>query len=211
MAASGGVAPIVLVEIQTISGKFLYISEAGTSANSVLSGAALVAYQPWLIGATKFTIYRSTTTYRAQFTIQNLSGDTVFRDMAKFFSANELTGALVCMRIWRGDSATAIFQFVGQMLDPLADEMSFECSVEGFGNWSAIKAPNYQISISCPLYFGGVACGSTAATPCQQSYGTCTSIERFAGSIEQWSGFGPSMTQNAQPAPLITFNPARKF
>ncbi len=211
MAASGGVAPVVLVEIQTISGQVLYISDAWIVANSLLSGESMVSYRPWLIGETRFTIYRSTTTYTAEFELQNLSGDTVSRDVSKFISANELTGALVWMRIWRADSQIAIFQFVGKLLDPEVSEHSVMCQAEGFGNWSAIKAPPYQIGVSCPLYFGSIECGSTAATPCQQSYGTCTSIERFKGSIDQYSLNGPSLVQVSQPAPAVTYNAGRKF
>lgn len=211
MAASGGAAPIVLLEMQTISGQLLYVSEFGITANSLLSGAAAVNYNPWLIGTTRFTVYRSTTTYSASFELQNISGDSVFRDVSKFFSANELIGATVAMRIWRADSQTALFVFIGEMLDPEVTGMSMSCQASGFGNWSAIKAPPFQVGVSCPLYFGSVACGSTAAQPCQQSYGTCTSIERFMGSINQYSQNGPSLTQISQPAPAVTYNPQRKF
>ena len=93
------------------------------------------------------------------------------------------------------------------------DESTMDLSIEGFGNWSAITAPSLKIDVTCGLYFGSVACGSVASTPCQQSYGTCSSIERFQGVIVQWdSNVGLALpTQISQPAPLVSINNGRAF
>jgi hypothetical protein len=64
------------------------------------------------------------------------------------------------------------------------------------------------------LFFGSAACGSTNPTPCQNTYGTCTSIERFAGVIIYWVDGAFTVaptTQIAQPPPVNVQNKARAF
>lgn len=209
MAASGITAPVTLVEVQTASGAAYFWSEQKATWPSLILAGANAEYLDWLTSA-EFHILGTTETDTATLAVQNISGNTVQRDAMLAFTTTELNGALCVIRIWRGESETALLTFVGTIESVEPDESSMQISVEGFGNWSAIVAPSYNIDVTCPLTFGSVACGSTAPTPCDQTYGTCSSINRFAGVINSWITEVPDV-QLAQPAPVNTFNTARAF
>jgi hypothetical protein len=211
MKASGGSAPINLIEILTRSGLSIFISDQQVVANSWLTGADAVTYLPWLVGVPEFHEYRSTKTSTASFNLQNISGNTVARDVATLFSANELTGATVFCRIWRTDAETALYSFLGKLASPEIDEQTLNCSANGFDNWSVIKAPPFRIGETCGLDFGSIECGSTSSTPCNQSYGTCSSIERMKSVIVQWDGAALDYTQVVQPAQTVQMNNQRPF
>jgi hypothetical protein len=113
-------------------------------------------------------------------------------------------------RIWSGSAETPLRLFIGNVVSVEPNDTEMTIKVDGFGNWSAIPAPAYNIDTSCPLTFGSTACGSTSGTPCDQTYGTCSSVNRFAGMLASWIAETPNQ-QLAQPAPNVAFNPARPF
>ena len=216
-AASGGVAPFGLLDVVTASGNIYHWAEQKCNVPPVVTVGGefetAQTYQGWLTGQPKFQTYGSTETDTGTISVQNLSGNTIQRDVALAFSKYEFIGALVIYRLWRGDAEQSIFTFIGNVTDADIDETQMDLTLEGFGNYSAITAPFANIDVSCPLSFASVACGSTSPTPCQQSYGSCTSIERFMGVIIQWdsaNSLAPAV-QIAQPAPAVLRNPARPF
>ncbi len=213
MAGSGGASPIVLIEILTRSGFALFISEQQIVAPTwIVNTAGMIAtYQPWLASAFEATEYMTSQTSTASFGIQNLSGDSVMRDMARIFSVNELTGAMVSARLWNAAAELAIFSFLGKLTEPADNGDTFSCNLQGFDNWSAIKAPPLKIGETCGLDFGSIACGSTASTPCNQSYGTCTAKERFQGVVIPWNGAPLDYKQIVQPAQSVQMNNQRPF
>lgn len=187
---------------------------AGTGGTSTSSGGGTVDYQGWIMGAPRFTLTGTTQTNTGTIQVQNKSGNTVTRDAATAFSQQEFIGALVVYRLWRADSEAAIFTFIGNVSAVEIDDDTMTLTLEGFGNWSAILAPAVNIDPTCGLYFGSGECGSTSSTPCQNTYGTCTSIERFKGVIAAWdwaSQAAITLVQIAQPPPVVVHNPARAF
>jgi hypothetical protein len=210
LAASGLVAPRTLVEVQTAAGDLYLWSEHKGLYPSAINGGGIAQYLDWLVGQQKFTLFGTTQTDTATISVQNISGNTVQRDIAMAFSRVEFIGAFVYARIWRGDSMAALLTFAGNVSEAEVDEQQMQLSVEGFGNYSAVRAPAYDIDKSCPLLFGSVACGSTSPTPCDQSYGGCLSINRFAGAVTQWDD-ECSNVEMAQPAPAVFYNTGRAF
>jgi phage-related protein len=209
LAASGGPAEVVLVDVQTMSGKKYYWSEHVATWPSMLGGSQ--QYLDWIVGAAQFKLYGTTQTDTASLQVQNLSGNTMERDVALAVAQNEFIGAFVYARLWHGAAQNALISFMGNITDVELDENAMTLSIESFKNFSAIKAPAFSIDVTCGLYFGSPQCGSTGAL-CQQSYGTCSSIERFQGVIIQWdNGQLQLPSQIAQPAPAAAFNPARAF
>jgi hypothetical protein len=208
MAASGLVAPVVLLEVQTAAGVNYFWSEHKAVWPSQITGAN-AQFLDFLM-ASQFVEVGSTETDTATFTIQNLSGNTVLRDAMMAFSTTELIGALVVARIWNGAAMTSLCTFIGSITEVEPDETSMQIHVEGFGNWSAIQAPAWNIDVTCPLTFGSTACGSTSPTPCDQTYGNCSQINRFAGVVTQWDSEAPNV-QLAQPAPAVSSNTGRAF
>lgn len=213
MAATGGVSPISLIEVLTLSGASFFWSEQRIVANSVLTGAAQAQFLDWVTGVPKFHLFRSTQTDTASFSIQNLSGNTVTRDAATLFDANELIGGLLYFRLWRAAAEASLFDFMGNIESCEIDETEFTVGCEGFGSWSSVRAPFFQIGVSCPLTFGSAACGSLAGTPCSNTFGSCTSLQRFAGVVTEWTTnlLTPPTAQLAQPAPSTAANLQRSF
>lgn len=210
MAASGIVAPITLIEILTAAGKTYFVSEQMTTAPSLITGAP-AQYLDWLIGAPEFHETGTVETDTGSIEIQNISGTTVQRDAGLMFTETELIGALVICRIWRGDAQTALRTYFMQVTAAQINHASLRLSLEtSLGNWSAIIAPAYKIDVACPLTFASKACGSVSPTPCDQTYGNCSSVNRFMGVITAWVTDTPNV-QLAQPAPVNTFNPGRQF
>lgn len=213
MAATGGTSPISLIEVLTLAGASFFWSEQRIIAPAILTGTASALYLDWVTGVPKFHRYRSTQTDTASFTLQNLSGNTVTRDAATLFDANELIGALVYYRMWRAAAETSLFDFMGNVDSCEINETEFTLSCEGFGNWSAVRAPAYQVDVCCPLTFGSMACGSLSATPCNNTYGSCSSRQRFDGVVTVWTSdlLAVPTTQLAQPAPSTASNLQRSF
>jgi hypothetical protein len=186
---------------------------SGTGGTSSTPGGSNVDYKGWIIGQPKFTLTGTTQTDTGTIDVQNYSGNTVMRDVATAFSEDEFIGAFIYFRLWRSDSEYAVFTFMGTVSECDVSDDRMTLALEGFGNWSNCIAPACNIDATCGLTFGSVECGSTSPTPCQNTYGTCTSIERFKGTIAQWdwANQGASLVQIAQPPPVISHNPARAF
>ncbi|QHN04432.1 hypothetical protein FTO74_14445 [Granulicella sp. WH15] len=221
MQANGGSPPVCLLEVLTISNNLYFWSDGSPKVVAVLNTYPLpgsgdggiltlppVQFQPWITTPPVFRTYKSTQTATATITIQNVSGDSIRRDAALSFSKDEFSSALIYFRLWREDCELSEFSFQGNVdeIDIDADGDSMTLTVEGFCNWSKITAPNRQIGVSCTLRFGTVNCGSTSAIPCDNSYGTCSSIERFDGIVLEWNGAALDYTQYAQAAPTRVFN-----
>jgi hypothetical protein len=193
---------------QLARGVFFW-SEHKAKWPSVITGQ-LEQFLDFITEPVRIKLYASAQTDTASVTIQNISGNTVQRDAARAFTRQELIGALAIIRIWRGDAETALLTFVGNVKDVDLDDKSLVLDIDGFGNWSAIAVPSYDIDTACPLTFASPACGSTSPTPCDQTYGTCSQINRFAGVLVQWLSETPDV-QIAQPVPTNTFNNRRPF
>lgn len=197
-----------LVDMPTWGG-----SGSGTGGTSSTAGGGNVDYKGWIVGQPKFTITGTTQTDTGSIDIQNYSGNTVTRDVATAFSMEEFIGAFIYFRLWRADAEYAVFTFMGTVGEVDLNEDKMTLSLEGFCNWSACIAPSADIDATCPLTFGSVECGSINPTPCQNTFGTCTSIERFKGVIAawDWANNGALLTQIANPPPIVVHNPARAF
>jgi len=214
-AAAGGVSPISLLEIYTVSGNiYLWAEKDVANMPSILSGTTnTFTYAGRLQGGSKFNFYGSTQTDTASIAVENISGNTVERNSALALSENEFIGAFIFFWLWDPGAEVPLFTFMGNVSDVDLDDATMDLSIEGFGNWSAVNAPSYNIDVTCGLSFGSMQCGSTSSTPCDQTLGSCSSIERFQGVVIQWdsSNLTPSSVQVAQPPPAAAYNPARPF
>ncbi len=248
MKASGGPAPVTLMEVLTIGNALYFWSDASIVAPTVLYADAVASgtpstglphpmlaasspafitmkgsspipygsFVPWILAPLVLTEYKSTQTSTFSVTIQNLTGDTVRRDISQIMATQILVGALVYFRIWQVSSSTAIKSFLGKITEVEVEAGGTKMTVSGMGfcAWSAIPAPREDLGVSCGNIFNGsgsfYACGSTSATPCTNSYGSCTSKNRFKGIVTEWIGAVQSFDQYAQPNPLRLYNPAVK-
>jgi hypothetical protein len=176
----------------------------------------VVNFLPWVVSPAVVTQFKSVQTDTAKLAIQNLTGDTLRRDGSTLFSQQEFYGALVYIRIWNMAGGFAELSFQGNVnqvtVNDDGDSMSLAC--ESTFAFSKISAPREQVGTTCGHVFNGAgsfyACGSVSATPCSNSYGTCSSLNRFKGIINDWAGSELNYSQIAQPPPLTAYNPKVK-
>lgn len=165
-------------------------------------------YDPWLLSVPNFSFHRSLQTDMGSFVVQNLSGDTLGRDVEKILRRSAIEGAMFVWRLWQPDAQAAWFEVHGtlnlddggvdtvqlrgaQLLNPSQDDTPLEIFCE-----------------TCQLQWGGPRCGSTEATECSYSYPTCQVIERPMVVMNDYEkNFGDALANTAQQV----INRARKF
>lgn len=237
MRAQGGSVPVSLLELQTISGQRYYFAENAIIAPSILSafdwyhGGSLaphsivtggpvppmstlaaeytnVTFQDWLAVAPKFPETASLITSSSDCSVQNLSGNTVQRDGTRIFARQQLWGALFVYRLYNAAAEFALTTHIGNVSDIPSVGDTLDLTLRSWFNFSEIKAPEVSIdNNSCGNVFGSKQCGSTASFPCQNSYGSCTSLSRFKGIVTEWNN--SAITQPiaiAQQAPNVDLN-----
>ncbi len=212
-SSAGSVSQICLLEVQTVTGsRYFWSDQTIAGIPSVLTGAP-ASFAGWIVGQPQFQLFGSIQTDTATIELQNVSGNTVERDAALALSSHEFIGAFIYFRLWDAAAEAATFIFMGTVSSAEIDDETLTLSINGFDNWSDTQAVTFNIDVACPLSFGSMQCGSVSPISCQQSYGTCSSIERFAGVVIQWNSVvaQPPLVQIAQPPPAAAFNPARQF
>ena len=184
------------------------IVEAGRGGN-----ADMAQYTAWITSPGKFVTYKSTQTATGTISVQNLSGDSVRRDVAQIVASKILINALVWCRIWNAPCETSYFDFVGTIssVNVQVDGKTMSLSMKSIASLADVLAPREDLSNACGNLFNSngafYACGSTAQVPCVNTYGTCSSKNRFKGSVTDWAGGQLNLTQIAQPPPLRLYNP----
>jgi hypothetical protein len=239
MMADGGLTPLNLLELQLVNGTRLYIADGPISVVPLLAqfdggsmpvspyqrpypqvappsylndAATPVFFQPWLTKAPEFAFAGTLATATADASFQNVSGDTVNRANSLLFSTADMWGALFVYRLWQPAPENALVAVVGKVDDATVDGDNLDLTLSDFCNWSQIKAPDCTIDVSCGNIFGSPQCGSTSPMPCQNSYGSCTSLNRFKGVIVQWNSGVTSVstaTGVAQPIPPFSITICR--
>ena len=141
---------------------------------------------PWLLTAGPFTLSRSMQSDVGNFVLQNMSGDTLQRDMNKLITASAFEGALFAYREWNLDSGIVEFEMHGRLTIGGTE------AVAEFQSDQLFNPSDYQavelVSETCRWRFGSTACGSTSGTPCQNTYVTCqlANKERFSAFINNF-------------------------
>jgi hypothetical protein len=136
-------------------------------------------YTPWLLSVSQFSFHRSLQTDIGSFVVQNLSGDTLSRDVEKIIRASALEGAFFVYRLWQPDAQASWLEVHGTLT---VDEIGVD-TVQLKGsqllNPSQDDTPLEIYCETCQLQWGGRRCGSTQATECSYSFQTCQVLERI--------------------------------
>jgi hypothetical protein len=187
IGAKTGIAPAHLLDVEDCNGNFYYWANRKMSAPCVQGFAgATVAYLPWILSVPNWTFYRSMQTDMGAIEMQNLSGDTLQRDFEKIVRASALEGAQFVYREWQGDAMEATLEVHGTLSIDDSDPETVKLNCKQLTNPSTDVAPSYVYSEICQWRWGSVQCGSTALTPCSQSYPTCQVIERIFVTINSY-------------------------
>lgn len=195
IASHVGPAPACLLDVVRTNGDSFHWANAPLIATPVYTGntpawaSTLVNppavwdnyYFPWLLNADGIHFYRSMQADQATFIVQNLSGNTLSRDVASLLRAASFEGALFAFRIYYPQAQAAKFEMHGRLTLTNMGEM--ECQ---FGTTPLVDEGNYdgnpyQYSETCQWNYGEPGCGDTTDNPCQNSYPTCRQPGRFFG------------------------------
>ena len=196
--AHTGVAPVNLLDIQDVNGNVYLWADRKILAPSPLVAAltamgattglptspagaesGFLAYKPWLLRVPKLTFHRSLQTDVGSFTIQNLSGDTLSRDVEKQVRRSTLEGAFFVYRLWQPDAEAAWLYAQGTLtVDPLAVDTG-ELKSKQLLNPAEDDTPLEIYCETCQLQWGGARCGATGTTECSYSFQTCQVVERI--------------------------------
>lgn len=182
----GSCAPIALLDIQTLDGTQYFWSDYEGTYLSEMTGAQQF-YSGWVKTCAPYQLARDLTTNAGSLTLQNLSGNTIDRDVAAALENHEFEGALCVMRLWLPlfDAALREFHCYMSEQNPVEDEASFRL-LQLFDP-AQYDIAGDVIQQACTRRFKAIDCGSTgSATVCDKLFATCDDAqhnapERFNG------------------------------
>jgi len=182
-----GPGPTISVSVSFVGFAIYYrIPGAGGYSGSPVAWSSLtgpVSHAPWLLSVPQISFHRSLQTDTGSFVVQNLSGDTLSRDVEKLLRASAFEGALFVYRLWQADAEAAWIEVHGTLSvdDVGVDTLTFKGTQ--LLNPSQDDTPLENYCETCQLQWGGIRCGANAAAPgateCSYSYQTCQVIERI--------------------------------
>ena len=183
--ARGGVAPAILLDVQTLAGDTYYWADrtvAGVAA--VIPPApglpAVPVYQPWLLGTGTYSFNRSTSTDTGSVTLQNLSGDVLASDFERIVRKATIEGSLYVLRYYQLDLGFAWLEQHGTLTvgDTSRTSASLKLSqlLQGQDD-----TPEQDVSETCQLVWAGKRCGATGPTECLYTYSSCQVPVHFVG------------------------------
>lgn len=186
IAARTGVAPALLLDIQTPSGDLHYFSDRALSNVQCAIGAAglpgnpeLVSYLPWLMGEASLRFYRSLQTDTASVTLQNVSGDVLTRDFERIARRSVLEGSLYVLRYYAVDIGWSLFEMHGTIsLGEQGNTVQLNLTQLLAGS---DDTPAQQVSETCQLVWGQARCGAVGNVECLYTYQSCQVTNHFTG------------------------------
>jgi phage-related protein len=201
MSARSGPAPVCLLDVVATDGTSYHWGNVEIDVTAIYTGtqpswfAGLANppanydthYFPWLLSASGFHHTRSMQSDTANIQVQNVSGNTLQRDLAGMLTARTFEGALFAFREWNLVAQAAEFEQHGRLTVISATEMECQFGANQLFNPNDYDGNPYAYSETCQWRFGSPQCGSTAAndsafaTPCDNTYVTCHQLNRFGG------------------------------
>jgi phage-related protein len=180
----GGFIPILLLDVQTLDGTIFYFSNGGGSYPSAFTGAS-VDYGVHVVGIDGFNSNRSMRTDGGSIILQNLSGNTIVRDVALAFDVREWEGALAVLRFWKLEMNAAAETWVGVLGEPQVDEAEVTIAMGGLMDPNTDTVPIFSMTEQCMWRYKSAQCGSVSGlATCNKDIPDCTArgaLERFSG------------------------------
>ena len=206
--ARTGLPGVHLLEVQDVNGNTYFWSDRGTEAwPSVLRGESQL-FVPWLLAAGPFVYNRSQVTNAGSFTVQNVSGTSLARDVETILRATTLEGAVFVYRYWNAAAQAAWIYLDGTLTLSGATDDTATFRSKPFINEAEDEAPMEQYCETCQLNWGGPRCGSTEPTECSYSFQTCQVVERPMISLNSYE---KNYGETTDPSPLLVINRSRRI
>lgn len=202
--ARTGIAPVNLLEVQDCNGNNYFWSDRKISVVSVLTGVA-ESFESWLLKAGPFVYHRSQVTDLGSFTLQNISGNTLARDVDTMLRATTLEGATFAYRLWQADAQAGFIYAVGTLTFSSGSDRLATFKTKPFSNPAQEDTPLEQYCETCQLNWAGPRCGSTQSTECQYSFQSCQVVERVMVALNNYEKNWGESTSNL-PTSIINRN-----
>jgi hypothetical protein len=177
---SGMFVPVVLLDIQTLDGTQYFWSDfEGTYPTKFTSASQF--YNGWIKSGCNFTCTRDMTSNAGDLLLQNISGNTIDRDVAAALKNHEFEGAYAVTRLWIPLLDVAIREFHCSLTEqnPKEDEAGFR-ELQLFDPSQYVLAGDVEVE-TCTFRFKSAQCGSTgSAVACPKSFIACQDVTRAA-------------------------------
>lgn len=209
LARQGGMfVPIILVDIQTLDGTQYFWSDYEGRYPTKFTGA-MQFYNGWIKTGCNFTRSKDMISNAGDLLLQNLSGNTIDRDVASALKNHEFEGAYAVTRLWIPQLDVAIDEFHCSLTeqDSKEDEAGMR-ELQLFDPSQYVIAGDVEVE-TCTLRFKSLQCGSAgSATSCPKRLIDCQDATRAAQ--ERFNGIlttVPNTIFTQEPGPQISVNP----
>jgi hypothetical protein len=187
---TAGVGPNIFLTIrndQSQGAKTIYAWGAKLSAQ----------YSPWIKRAGPFRRTRDFRTDAGDLVLQNLSGNTVQRDLSKEIVTREFEGALCIVRLWSPLLQDIADEFHGYLSEQSAPEDEFSLRMLQLFDPAQYDIAEDLITDTCSFRYKSAQCGSTgSAGSCSKRFSDCIDATRAAS--ERFDG-----VLNPAPGPTV--------
>lgn len=190
LAKASGFELAWLLDLQLADGTLLYWSDVAGTYPVVLGAGPTAVYSAWIKSIGSFKFSRTLFADGGAVTVQNVSGNTIERDISKKIRASEFSGALAVLRAWQPLAAGVAFEFHAYLAPPQVRGGSSDVVLQlrQLGDPNQGQVPKEVDSENCTLVYKGPRCGSTgSAAACTFDYPACVDATRAAP--ERFNGF----------------------
>lgn len=220
MARYGAVAPVMLLDVLDQQGNSYHWSSMPIASAAAMGIVPVFTgntpawnshlgisswddtYLPWLMTSGPFHLSRSMQADVGNFTLQNVSGSSLERNMSKLITGSAFEGAIFAYREWNLDANVAEFEFHGHLSIVAVTETIAEFAAEQLLNPSDYQGLLIS-SETCPWRYASAACGDTTSNPCQNSWLTCRQPSRFGGIVQALINIQPPGTANTSTRDVV--------
>jgi phage-related protein len=197
----GIIQPVVLLDIQTSDGTQYFWSDVEGTYLSEITGVNQF-YNGWIKSVDAFQLTKDLSTNAGSVTMQNISGNTIDRDVAGALKAHEFEGALCILRLWLPVFDAAMDEFHGYISEQTPGEDEFTFRHLQLFDPAQYDVADDVISDMCTWRFKSPQCGSTgSATVCDFRLSTCQDAQHLAQ--ERFNGVLSIVPTAAISAPSV--------
>lgn len=207
--AHTGLPPVNLLDVLDTNGNLYYWADRAMIAPCVIGTAGdAVNYVPWLLGAGPFTFNRSMATDSGSFKVQNVSGDTLMRDLEGKIRASTIEGALFVYRLWDAAAQSPYLLTMGTLGLGTRGDDACSFKTKPLSDPAQEDTPLEEYCETCQLNWAGPRCGATGATECLYSFQSCQVVERIMVAI---NSFEKNWGETSANSPLTVMNRTRRI
>lgn len=178
--------PNILLDIELADNatRFYWGMEGGSFPMRLGPGGN-AQYLPYVKSFGPYRFSRSLRTDSGDVKIQNISGNSIVRDVANILSLNEFDGALFVARYWRPLSQTVDLEIHGKLSEPVPAETEVAFRLLQLFDANQQSVPKRGPGPNCSLHYLSPQCGSVSGLPtCDLLFSSCVTraaVERFNG------------------------------